>query len=411
MSGQGTILKLSQQYAVQTQYNTALQQTLAPYNSNANGLLEFGQMGISSAGILWFNDFLNNRLLGVDSNTATNTPLSIDLSSYGGGLALGVSIYTPNVWVSVPGASTGTATVIQFDPTGKVVSTISSSSDPTNLPTNYFVIGVEPDPDNVYVYLGGCIVAVPGSIVFVGNGEFEYIPTLGNIGPCDVRKVSIATGQVVQPILNVNADIRNIYENIFFFDSISVRAVASNNNPAGSVYAFDEGWDILYVFNNATGAQIQNYTGLSTSPAFSASGSSYVLSADTLSVYQYTPGAAPNTIYTISNATFTDPAFVAVGPGGSPVYASSFNNGPIAIMNTQGVITGYVGTSQLPHRQHTSGSKRSFELICAGNCQRLNSMLIFCVFPWHVYVRVWLCGCVVLLICVRCTDCSRGDSH
>ena len=285
-----------------------MKQTLLPYTNNSANILEFRQMGISSTGTLWFIDLYNQRILGVDSTTGTSVS-TINLASVGGALALGTSVYSPNIWAATPGATTGTATITQYDPNGIVVTTISSASDPTNLPSTYFIMGVQPDPTNTLVYVGGCNVLTPNTLTYTPGSTFEYTST-GGFTPCDVRAVSIASKTVQLPILTVDAPSRAYYgTDISFFRSLTIRPGSTNggNYGPGTVWADDTYNGILFAFNNGTGAQIGNFSGISSSPAFTPSNSIVFLGQSGLSVQQYNPGNTPNVIYSISNVTFGDP--------------------------------------------------------------------------------------------------------
>ena len=342
-------MKLSSAYAAQTSYNTQVQQTLLPYTNNSQNILQLDQLGISSAGTLWFIDLYNQRVLGVDS-TVGSTVSTIDLTSVGGALAIGVSIYSANIWAATPGASTGTSTVSQYDPTGAKLQTFSTSTDSTNLPSTYFVMGVEPDPTNTLVYVGGCNQVVANSIVYEPGAGFEYATAPGQFMPCDIRAISQSTGLVVQTYAPTQAT-RNFYgSNSSFFQSIIVRSGTSNggNVPAGAIWADDTFNGVVYAFNNMTGAQLQNSTGISSSPAFTPSNGIVFLGQNGLSVQQY-GGGTPSTVYSISNVTFGNPGFVAVGNGGSPVYVSSLSGGPVAVMtsSTPPSISSYIGGSYL----------------------------------------------------------------
>jgi hypothetical protein len=149
---------------------------------------------------------------------------------------------------------------------------------------------------------------------------------------------------VVLPIMSVNNATRGYLKTqTSFFQTLAVRATPSNNNPVGSVYADDTFNGILFVFNNVTGNQTQNYSGVANSPAFTTTGSTVALGPGGLSVIQFNPGTTPNDVYNISTLTFSAPYFIALGPGGSPAYVSSEAGGPVAVMNSQGQITSYIG--------------------------------------------------------------------
>ena len=356
-------------------FNTNIGTTLAPYTTNANNILQFDQMGVSSTGTVWFLDIYNQRILGVDS-AAGQTVSQINLASVGGALAIGVSIYSPIVWAVTPGASTGTATVTGYDPTNSnaVTTTISSATDSTNLPSSYFALGVEPDPTNQFLYVGGCNVVSAGAIVYEPGQGFEYETAPGLFYPCDVRAVSIATQKVVTPILTPSAaalaSINNY--NVSFFQQIVVRGVSTinSNYSAGTVYAYDTENGALYAFSNSTNQQINFWTNIYSAPAFTPSGSPIFLSREGLGVQQYNPGTTPNTNYVISNITFGYPYFVATGPGGSPVYVSSQAGGPVAIMTTSrpASITGYIAQNlTAPNAMTTDNSGNLYVIDGATN--------------------------------------------
>jgi len=350
-TGQQTIVKLSSAYTADTSYNSAVKQTLLPYTNNSRSILQLQQLSISSAGTLWFIDAYNLRILGVDSTAGTSVA-AIDLTSVGGALAIGVSVYSANIWAATPAAPGGTATVNQYDPSGNLIRTIGTSTDPTNLPSTYFIMGVQPDPSNSHVYVGGCDVVVAGSLQYVPGSGLEYSSAPGSFYPCDVRAVSIATGSVQLPLLQVSEATRSYYgTDISFFRQIAVRAGSSDAGmfPSGTVWADDTYTGVVYAFNNGTGQQIANLTGIYRSPAFTPQNNFVYLGPNGLSVRQYNPGTQSTILYSISNVTFGNPGFVAVAPGGSPVYVASYSGGAVAVMTTDSppVITRYVGGTEL----------------------------------------------------------------
>ena len=348
----GTILKLDSAYSSSTfsSYNSAVQQTLAPYGTNSLNVLQLRQLGISGDGTLWFRDEYNLRVLGVDSTSGTQVKV-IDLSSVGGSLALGVTTASSNIWVSTPGASTGTATIVQYDTNGNVLKTISSSNDPTNLPSTYIVIGLEPDATGAVVYAGGCNVPTAGNLVYTPGTNFEYATAAGSFGPCDIRAINIASGTVQLPVLSVSSATNAYYgtQGEFIFQNIVVRGGTALNGlfPAGTVFAYEsEFLGITFAWNNVTGAQIGNFSGPAAAPAFTPANNFVFIGSEGQTVQQYNGGQS-SSVYNISTLTFAYPEFVAVGNGGSPIYVASEICGPLAIMNSQAQVTGYIGPATL----------------------------------------------------------------
>ena len=325
-------------------YNSQVQQTLSPYTNNSNNILQFDQLGISSTGTLWFNDLYNMRVLGVDSTTGTSVSV-INLASVGGALAIGVGLGSPNVWIATPNATTGTATVGQYSPTGSLIGTaISAATDAVNL-AGYFVMGVQPDPTNSFVYLGGCVIVTPGALNYLPGQGFEYETAPGNFYPCDIRKVAVASN-TVQQIYSVNAVTRAyLGSNSSFFQSMAIAPAGATAWPAGTILAEDSFSGIVYLFY-PNGTQLFNISGISSSPAFTPSSGVLALESGGTQIGQY-QGMGVRNVYNITSVTFSNPFFVGLGPSGSPVYVASENYGPVAVMNSQAQITGYIGAGTL----------------------------------------------------------------
>ena len=328
---QGTVLKYNSGLQLVSTFDAQVATTLTTLASNSSGLLSFGgTMAISASGVIWFNDIANLRLVGVNDQNPTQ-PLLISTASIQGGWEIGVSPASDNVWTT--SLCHPQAGAVQYAPNGTIVSLIGAVSDPVNLPSTYCIMGVQPDPSGAFVYIGGCQQTGPTGFVRIGLSEFQFNSSA--VGQCDIRKVSVSTGQVVQVIQPTGTS------GIGFWEDMDISPVT------GDLYANDYYSGVVYHLNSS-GALLGNFT-TGANLALLPSGAVVSLGPGGYTIEVLTTAGAPVSSINITTDRFAYPVGVAVPSSGSPVYSWSEEGGPVAVLNTGGNITGYIGAGLLAY--------------------------------------------------------------
>ena len=328
---QATVLKFSSGFQLQSSFDTQVATSLTALSSNSSNTVTFGgTMAISASNVLWFNDDNNFRLLGV-SDLNPSSVLVIPTAGINGAWEIGVSPSSNNVWaVSLCNPQTG---AVQYAPNGTILSAVGAVSDPTNLPSTYCVMGVQPDNSGAYVYVGGCQLTGPTGIVYYPElGEFSF--NASAVGQCDIRKVSISSGQVVQVIQPTRPAYVAAASNVSFWEDMAFSPVTND------LYASDYYSGLVYHIDS-NGSTVSNFS-IGSDVAFTPAGNVVTLGSYGFTIDVLSPDGVPQSVANVSSQQFAYPVGVAVGPGGSPVYSIS-EVGQLAVFNTAGSITGYIG--------------------------------------------------------------------
>ena len=336
LCNQNAILKLNSQFQFQSTFDAQVASTLTSLDSNSSTLISFGgSWGISSTGVLWFNDQPHFRLLGI-SEVNPSQVLSIDTTGINGAWEMGVSPNSPNPWTT--SLCRQPAGALQYAPNGTLLTSVGTISDPVGLPSTYCIMGVVPDNVGQFVYVGGCNLLDPSGIDYHAEYGYFYVNYTA-IGQCDIRKVSMATLKVVQ-VLTAPALDSGYYDAIHFWEDMAVSPVN------GDLYAADY-WNGVAFHFNSSGQQVGNFS-IAGNLAFTPAGNPVTLGDDGFYINVLSPSGVLQQSVNITSNLFAYPLSVATDPSGFPVYCVS-ELGTVAVFNSAGLITRYLGSNVLQY--------------------------------------------------------------